>query len=538
MGGSAYDDTKRVIIRATKKDYKKLALLICILLFYSGVILGWNTSDHNDRVVEGELGIACVTPCKGNVKTRDFFYGHNTFSKDDVLEIQAYVDPTPAEDTYLEVKVVAYSHGSDNLEDTVEFGPIDNEKRTFFKERVYASNFKYPNVKHVMKIHSSTAMDLTFNLNVKVLNDIAKHSVAIAAVLLVIVYVLILFEPIHTSLIAVFGAFNALALLYWTNGDIVMEINSVMMFVEWGTIGLLFGMMVIVGELSHTGIFEWCAVRILIASKGSFYRLAIMLCLLTAIVSAFLDNVTTMLLVAPVTIDMCNILYIDPRPYLIAEVLLSNIGGTATLIGDPPNLIIGSAFDEVGFVDFITNVAPCIFLFIMPVSLALVCCIYKDYFSGGTGMDFDADRLKKLYVIYDEPRLLIAGTTTCFVIMLFFLSPVHEKETAFIALVGGFITMAFTNPHNVQGVLRDHVEWDTLLFFGGLFIMVESCAQMGLLDSIADSLSSIIKSASDDKQMAVAITLIMWVSAVTSSILDNVPFVATMTPVINVSRRS
>jgi len=173
----------------------------------------------------------------------------------------------------------------------------------------------------------------------------------------------------------------------------------------------------------------------------------------------------------------------------------------------------------------------------MPLSLALICYIYKDYFSvvngsSSNGMDFDAERLKKVYVIYDEPRLLIVGTVTFFVIMLFFLSPIHEKETAFIAIVGAFLTMAFTNPHNVQGVLREHVEWDTLLFFGGLFIMVESCAQMGLLDCIADGLSSVIKGVSDDKQMAVAITLIMWVSAITSSILDNVPFVATMTPVI------
>ena len=127
----------------------------------------------------------------------------------------------------------------------------------------------------------------------------------------------------------------------------------------------------------------------------------------------------------------------------------------------------------------------------------------------------------KHYFYYLPPHLLILECAFPYLL-----------ETAFIALVGGFITMAFTNPHNVQGVLRDHVEWDTLLFFGGLFIMVESCAQMGLLDSIADSLSSIIKGVSDDKQMAVAITLIMWVSAVTSSILVNVPFVVTMTPVI------
>merc|ERR1712151_107631 len=171
------------------KDYKKLCILICILIFYSGIILGWNTSDHDDRVVEGELGIACVTPCKGNANTRDFFYGHNTFTKDDVIEIQAYVDPTPADDTNLKVNIVSYDENNKvYIEDTIEFGPINDEERTYFEERVYASDFKYPESAHVLNSYSSSAIDLTFNLNADVLNEVAKHSVAISAVLLVIVY--------------------------------------------------------------------------------------------------------------------------------------------------------------------------------------------------------------------------------------------------------------------------------------------------------------------------------------------------------------
>jgi Na+/H+ antiporter NhaD/arsenite permease-like protein len=125
----------------------------------------------------------------------------------------------------------------------------------------------------------------------------------------------------------------ALMFLFIMRGGNTESIRTIMLFMEWSTLGLLFGMMIIVGELSHTGVFEWVAVRILVASKGSFNRLFVLLGLLTAVSSAFLDNVTTMLLVAPVTIDMCNIIDVDPRPYLIGEVLLSNIGGTATLIG-------------------------------------------------------------------------------------------------------------------------------------------------------------------------------------------------------------
>lgn len=150
---------------------------------------------------------------------------------------------------------------------------------------------------------------------------------------MVVVYMLILVEVLHRTLVAVFGSMVALMFFFVMSHGETESIAQIMLHLEWSTLGLLFGMMLIVGELSHTGIFEWCAVRLLVSSRGSFNRLIMLLCSLTAIASAFLDNVTTMLLVAPVTIDMCNILNIDPRPYLIGEVILSNIGGTATLIG-------------------------------------------------------------------------------------------------------------------------------------------------------------------------------------------------------------
>ena len=146
----------------------------------------------------------------------------------------------------------------------------------------------------------------------------------------------------------------------------------------------------------------------------------------------------------------------------------------------------------------------------------------------------DVGQLKKTYQVYDEPRLLIAGTSTCFVILMFFLHPVHHKDTAWIALLGAFVTIAFTNPHDVQDALRNHVEWDTLLFFAGLFVLVEVCAAMGLLQAIGDALASVIKSLPEESQLSVAITLIIWVSAITSAFLDNIPYTATMIPVVRV----
>jgi Na+/H+ antiporter NhaD/arsenite permease-like protein len=202
--------------------------------------------------------------------------------------------------------------------------------------------------------------------------------------------------------------------------------------------------------------------------------------------------------------------------------------------GDPPNIIIGSSFEEIGFVDFVTDVLPCIFLFCVPASLFVVLYIYRYYLTSTTMRVLDTDKLKKTYPIYDEPRLMIAGTVTFFVIVMFFLHPVHHKDTAWIALLGAFITIGFTNPHDVQDALRNHVEWDTLLFFAGLFVLVEVCAAMGLLDYIGDLLADYIQGQPEDKQLSVAITLLMWVSAVTSAFLDNIPYTATMIPVIQI----
>jgi len=241
-----------------------------------------------------------------------------------------------------------------------------------------------------------------------------------------------------------------------------------------------------------------------------------------------------MLLIAPVTIDICTMLCIDPRPYLIGEVILSNIGGTATLIGDPPNIIIGSDIEEVGFVDFIINIAPCIVIFCIPISLAIVSKVFAGNSDAKQPLELDRTRLTSLYPIYDEPRLLIAGIVASFVIMTFFFHPIHHKDSAWISLLGAFLTITFTHPHDVQTSLRNHVEWDTLLFFAGLFVLVAVVDAMGLLTFIGEVLVGIIESEPEEYQQVSAISLIIWVSAITSGFLDNIPFTTTMIPVIKI----
>ena len=180
---------------------------------------------------------------------------------------------------------------------------------------------------HVINSYSTTSPDdeLSFTMNASTLSSLAEHSVIVAAVIMIMVYVFILLEVIHRTLVAIFGSLIALFFLFLMHDGHTESVATIMLHLEWSTLGLLFGMMIIVGELSHTGVFEWVSVRLLGSAKGSYNRLALLLCTLTAISSAFLDNVTTMLLVAPVTIDLCNILQVDPRPYLIGEVVSSHI---------------------------------------------------------------------------------------------------------------------------------------------------------------------------------------------------------------------
>ena len=270
----------------------------------------------------------------------------------------AHIDPKPNEEyessqTIVDILRLDKDSKGQEIQTVVHsrtLGNPDSYSRETVKAKVTV-DWDDPDNHHVINISSSSGYPISLTLAAMRQTPMTQRSVLIAALIMVFVYLFILLEWIHRTLVAIFGSMIALFFYFLMHGGETESIRTVMLHQEWSTLGLLFGMMLLVGELSHTGIFEWLSVRLLVSSKGSFRRLLVLLCLLTAVASAFLDNVTTMLLLAPVTIDMCNILSVDPRPYLISEVILSNIGGAATLIGDPPNIIIGSSFDEVGFVD-------------------------------------------------------------------------------------------------------------------------------------------------------------------------------------------
>ncbi len=322
------------IIRATRSDKIKTAILFCIMLALTIVVASWHTHLDDESFIRGPVGLACVSDCEGNIETRDFFNGHNHFEEGEVIQLVMHIDANElAYDNHAKLTVEVYGTESGRVKATAMFGPPGPEERHHQEESI-SVDFDTPEEPHILRIVGSDHdIPMSFTVTAHVQTHLANYSELVAALIMIMVYVLILLEVIHRTLVSIFGSMIALLFFFIMNKGTTESIRTIMLHLEWSTLGLLFGMMLLVGELSHTGIFEWCAVRLLVASKGSFVRLLVLLCGLTAIASAFLDNVTTMLLVAPVTIDMCNILDVDPRPYLIGEVLLSNIGGTATLIG-------------------------------------------------------------------------------------------------------------------------------------------------------------------------------------------------------------
>ena len=374
--------------------------------------------------------------------------------------------------------------------------------------------------------------------------EMPSWSVTAAIVILVAVYGLIVFELVHRALAAALGGVAAVVALHIASGSNKgPDLSAVMTWIDWETIGLLIGMMVMVDILSKTGLFEWAAVQAYAQSGGSIWRLTFILCIITAFFSALLDNVTTILLIVPVTIQICKVLDLEPVPLIIAEVMFSNIGGAATQIGDPPNIIIGAqlssqslsgtslASQSIGFSDFIIHVAPAVLIAIIP-AFWLLRIIEKPGLSGNRVRNVDLLRLQ--YGIKDSALLKKSGAILIVVILLFFAHSAfpHPLFTvATIAIGGAVVMLLVTSPHHVEDQL-DSVEWTTIIFFAGLFIMIHGLQYMGLIEMIADLISDTVSKASEANRLMVAVLLLLWVSAIASAFIDNIPYTATMVPVV------
>ncbi|QFG24591.1 ArsB/NhaD family transporter [Actinomadura sp. WMMB 499] len=343
---------------------------------------------------------------------------------------------------------------------------------------------------------------------------------AAAIAIFVVAYALIATEKIPRTAVALGGAWLML-LLHVTDAEAAFFSEE--SGIDWNVIFLLLGMMVIVSVLRRTGVFEFVAIWAAKRARGKSYRLMVMLVLITALASALLDNVTTVLLIAPVTFLVCERLGLPVVPYLIAEVMASNIGGTATLVGDPPNIIIASRAG-LSFNDFLVHLAPLVL-----VLLAVFCLLCRVLFR--SAFRYDPERAKDVMALDErdaitDRRLLWQGLAVLGVVVVaFVLHPVLHYEPSVVALLGAGLLVAATRV-STEDALRE-VEWPTLVFFAGLFVMVGGLVETGVIGEVSS-----LAAETTEGRLGLAAMVLLWGSAGLSAIVDNIPYVATMSPIV------
>ena len=338
----------------------------------------------------------------------------------------------------------------------------------------------------------------------------------IAIVIFLVTMAAIMTEKLHRTVAAVAGA-----LLLILTG--VLSVESGFSYVDLNTLGVLIGMMLFVAVVKNSGIFEYIAIKAAKIAKGRPWPLMVLFALITAVLSAFLDNVTTVLLIGPMTLAITSMLRINPIPFFMTQIMASNIGGTATLIGDPPNILIGSAAG-LSFTDFITNTGVAV-LFVLA---ATIVCFYFIY---GRKLHVEPEAMDSILQLDEnkaiKDRSLLIKSVVMILLVVFgfvFHSQLH-LESCTIALTAAAV-MLLIGRQDVEEIVAG-VEWTTILFFTGLFIVVGGLQETGVIQILANGLMDLTEG-----HMTLTILLILWVSAIVSSFLDNIPFVATLIPLI------
>jgi Na+/H+ antiporter NhaD/arsenite permease-like protein len=355
----------------------------------------------------------------------------------------------------------------------------------------------------------------------------------LAAAVLLGVYLLITLELIHRTVVAMLGASFLLAVSA-IGGRFLPELKIISFAgavskIDFNVIFLLFGMMVIVGVLKESGLFQWAAARCYSLARGRILVLAIMLMVLTAIASAFLDNVTTMLLIAPVTIEIAVALQISPLAFLLPEIMAANVGGAATLIGDPPNIMIGS-YAGLTFLDFLSSLGLVCALALIPLVLLSRRFFAADYQAAAVeDRGQFARELRAEHRITDRGLLVVGLCILSLVIGLFASHGYWHMEVSVAALIGAALLFSYallTDRVQLQEFIEREIDWGTLLFFIFLFMIIGAVEEAGLLATIADGILHLSRA-----HLGLAIALILWGSALASAFVDNIPFTATMLPV-------
>ena len=338
----------------------------------------------------------------------------------------------------------------------------------------------------------------------------------ISIVIFLLVMAAIVSEKVHRAAASLAGAVILLA-------THVLTVDSAIEHVDVNTVGVLVGMMLFVAVVKNSGLFEYIAIKSAKLTHGKPWAIMAVFAIITAVLSAFLDNVTTVLLVGPMTLAITSILNVNPIPFMLTQILASNMGGTATLIGDPPNIMIGSEAG-LGFADFILNTAP-IVVIIMAASLL---CFYL-MFGRKLKVSDDAMRavmeLDENRAIKDKSLLIKSVVMIGLVVIGFMFHSSLGMESCTIALLAAVIMM-IVGKQDAEDVIMG-VEWSTILFFIGLFVVVGGMEETGVIDQLATLLIGMTGG-----NMVLTMLIILWVSAIVSSFLDNIPFVATLIPMI------
>ncbi|WP_432838402.1 ArsB/NhaD family transporter [Dactylosporangium sp. CA-092794] len=342
----------------------------------------------------------------------------------------------------------------------------------------------------------------------------------IAVAVFAAAYILIATELVHRVAAALGGAVVML-IIGATDGQHAFFDEQT--GIDWNVLVLLLGMMLIVAVLKRTGAFEYLAIWSVKRARGRPFRVMTILVVVTAVASAMLDNVTTVLLIAPVTFLVCERLAVPVAPFLIAEAMASNIGGTATLVGDPPNIIIGSR-GGLSYNDFLVHLAPIVTLLVV-VFVGLCRVLFR------RALHTDEERVKTVMALRErdairDPRLLVISLAVlALVTAAFALHTLVGLEPSVVAIIGGLVLLAASRL-DAGEIVRD-VEWPTLTFFAGLFVMIGALVGTGVIGELSQTLTS-----ATEGRLPVAAMVLLWGSAVLSAVVDNIPYVATISPIV------
>jgi Na+/H+ antiporter NhaD/arsenite permease-like protein len=357
----------------------------------------------------------------------------------------------------------------------------------------------------------------------------------VATLSFVLVLVVIALERLHKTTAALLGV----ALVLGTSsvgGAIsphlfIFDFEQALQYVDFDVIFLVLGMMIVIGVIEETGIFQWLAYQSYRMSRGKVWLLVTILMIITSIASALLDNVTTMLLMAPITIQIALTLGLNPVSLLIPEVLASNVGGISTLIGTPTNILIGS-YAGLGFNDFVVNLTPGVLLAQAALTIYVILRYRSEYRAAGSQLsDAMRERLRESGRITQPVRLRKAGLIFVVMLVFFIMGDAIHLVPAVTAIIGAVLMLLWVAP-DIEGMLKV-VDWTTLMFFIALFIAVGALQEVGLISFIAGGIGSLV-----GDNLAVALLVLVWSAALLSGVIDNIPFAATMLPVVGFLSRT